>query len=357
MEDLALSTDFWRERRVLVTGHTGFKGSWLSIWLQKLGAEVAGYSLEPATEPNLFSLANLNSSMHSSFGDVRSLDRLRQLMSEFQPEVVIHMAAQSLVRPSYKDPVETFSTNVLGTVNVLEAARLCDTVRAVVNVTTDKCYENLERDQAYREDEPLGGHDPYSSSKGCAELVTSSYRRSFNLPVASARAGNVIGGGDWAEDRLLPDMIRAFSADRSANIRNPNSTRPWQHVLEPLHGYLLLAERLYSSPQDFAEAWNFGPDDDDAKPVSWLADRVAQLWSPAANWSVVDASNEPHEAGFLRLNCDKAKQHLCWGPRMDLGLALAWTVNWYRGLQQGEDARALTEHQIFNYENTVDCHQ
>jgi CDP-glucose 4,6-dehydratase len=260
------------------------------------------------------------------------------------------MAAQSLVRPSYADPVETFSTNVLGTVNVLEAARGSDTVHAIVNVTTDKCYENLERQEGYREDEPLGGHDPYSSSKGCAELVTSSYRRSFSLAVASARAGNVIGGGDWAEDRLLPDMMRSFMADQSVAIRNPASTRPWQHVLEPLHGYLTLAERLYGNSDEFAEAWNFGPDDSDAKPVEWLADRVCDLWGASAAWSDESDLSQPHEAGFLRLNCDKAKQRLDWQPRMDLDQALVWTIDWYKSYQRGDDMRALTERQIANYE-------
>ena len=254
MENLALSSSFWQEKRVLITGHTGFKGGWLSIWLQRLGAEVAGFALPPDTAPNLFGLADIAGNMQSEFGNVCDLEHLSGYVSGFRPEIIIHMAAQSLVRPSYSDPVNTFRTNLMGTVNLLEAARHCDSVRAVVNVTTDKCYENLEREAGYREDEPLGGHDPYSASKGCAEIVTASYRRSFSQPVASARAGNVIGGGDWAEDRLLPDMMRAFMSGETASIRNPKSTRPWQHVLEPLSGYLLLAQKLYEEQQAQAQA-------------------------------------------------------------------------------------------------------
>jgi CDP-glucose 4,6-dehydratase len=348
LEDLALSSSFWRDKRVLITGHTGFKGAWLSIWLQRLGASIAGYAL-PATTPNLFVLAGLANSMQSEFGDVRDLDHLSRVVADFRPHIIIHMAAQSLVRPSYTDPVETFGTNVMGTVNILESARQSE-VRAVVNVTTDKCYENVERDEGYREDEPLGGHDPYSSSKAGSEIVTSSYRRSFSLGVASARAGNVIGGGDWAEDRLLPDMMRAFVANEAVAIRNPASTRPWQHVLEPLSGYLLLAERLYENTPQYAEAWNFGPDDSNARPVEWLADRVCDLWGPSARWSTTADENQPHEAQFLRLNCDKARSRLGWRPRMNIEQALAWTVQWYKAFQQGDDVRMLTETQITKYE-------
>ncbi len=338
---------------MLVTGHTGFKGAWLSLWLQRIGANVAGFSLAPATKPSLFELANVARDMRSEIGDVRDLEHLSRFVSDFRPEIIFHLAAQSLVRPSYVDPVETFSTNVIGTVNILEAARQCEFVRAIVNVTTDKCYENLEREEGYREDEPLGGHDPYSSSKGCAELVSSSYRRSFSLRVASARAGNVIGGGDWAEDRLLPDMMRSFVAGESVSIRNPASTRPWQHVLEPLHAYLLLAQKLHDDSA-FAEAWNFGPDDSDAKPVNWLADHVCNLWGDSARWSNDAEPNQPHEAGFLRLNCDKAKGQLGWLPRMNIEAALLWTVEWYRNYQNSGDVRAFTEHQISNFESGED---
>lgn len=351
MESLELSSSFWSDKRVLITGHTGFKGGWLSIWLQRLAANVAGYALPAATEPSLFELANVSAGMRSELGDIRDLEHLSQLVSEFRPDIIFHLAAQALVRPSYADPIETFSTNVLGTANILEAARQCDSVHAVVNVTTDKCYENLERQEGYREEEPLGGHDPYSSSKGCAELITSSYRRSFALAVASARAGNVIGGGDWAEDRLLPDMMRSFMAGEKVAIRNPTSTRPWQHVLEPLHGYMMLAERLYNDSSSYAEAWNFGPDADDAKPVEWLADHVCGLWGTSASWSNESDNNQPHEAGFLRLNCDKAKTRLGWQPRINLERALAWTIDWYQCFQRGADMRELTENQISNYED------
>lgn len=353
MEDLALSSSFWRDKRVFITGHTGFKGAWLSIWLQRLGASVAGYALPAATVPNLFELAGVANSIRSEIGDVRDLDHLNRVVAGFRPHIIMHLAAQSLVRPSYAEPVETFGTNVMGTVNILEAARQ-NNVRAIVNVTTDKCYENVERQNGYRENEPLGGHDPYSGSKAGSEIVTSSYRRSFSLGVASARAGNVIGGGDWAEDRLLPDMMRAFLANEVVAIRNPASTRPWQHVLEPLFGYLLLAERLYENTPQYAEAWNFGPDDSDARPVEWLADRVCDLWGPPARWSNAADGDQPHEARFLRLNCDKAKSRLGWRPRMGLEQALVWTVQWYKGFQQGDDMRTLTEKQITKYETGKD---
>lgn len=349
MENLELSSSFWSGKRVLITGHTGFKGGWLSLWLQDLGADVTGFSLAADTDPSLFNLASIASGMDSHIGDVRNLEQLRKQVSSSRPDIIIHMAAQALVRPSYEDPVDTYSTNVMGTVNILEAARHTDSVGAIVNVTTDKCYENLEREAGYREDEPLGGHDPYSSSKGCAELITSSYRRSFSLPVASARAGNVIGGGDWAEDRLLPDMIRSFTGGDTVSIRNPASTRPWQHVLEPLRGYLLLAERLYNSSAEYAEAWNFGPDDSDAKPVEWIADNVCELWGDDACWNNAADNEQPHEAGFLRLNCDKAKERLGWQPRMPLPQALQWTIEWYKAWHRGDDVRALTENQIENY--------
>ena len=351
MEDLALNPSFWKKKRVLVTGHTGFKGGWLAIWLQRLGAEVAGYALPADTEPNFFAAVDVPATLRSEFGDIRDFEHVTRFVAEFRPDIIIHMAAQALVRPSYSDPIETYSTNVMGTVNILEAARHCDSVAATVSVTTDKCYENMEREAGYREDEPLGGHDPYSSSKGCAELVTSSFRRSFSLPVASARAGNVIGGGDWAQDRLIPDLIRSFTAGETAAIRNPSSTRPWQHVLEPLHGYLLLAERVHDNPDSFAEAWNFGSNDDDARPVSWLADRLCDLWSEGASWSTTADPNQPHEAGFLRLNCDKAKKRLGWRPRLRLDQALLWSVEWYKGYQAGNDMRALTESQISDYES------
>jgi CDP-glucose 4,6-dehydratase len=356
LENLELSSSFWNAKRVLITGHTGFKGGWLSIWLHQLGATVAGYSLPPTTEPNFFTEAHVENSLLSEFGDIRDAEQLGNFVAEFQPEIIIHLAAQALVRRSYTDAVETYSSNVMGTVNVLEAARQCQSVRAIVNVTTDKCYENLEREEGYREGEPLGGHDPYSSSKACAELITSSYRRSFNLPVASARAGNVIGGGDWAEDRLIPDMMRSFMAGDAAVIRNPASTRPWQHVLEPLSGYLTLAERLYDSPSEFAEAWNFGPEENDAKPVEWLADRLVDLWGVPASWSNAAAAEQAHEAGFLRLNCEKACDRLGWKPKLNINQALSWSVDWYKCFHDGTDVRALTETQITKFTTGTDQH-
>ncbi|MCH9694526.1 MAG: CDP-glucose 4,6-dehydratase [Gammaproteobacteria bacterium] len=350
-----MSSAFWKDKRVLVTGHTGFKGSWLSLWLHRLGADVAGYALAPDTRPNLFTITGVDSVLHSEIADIRDLDKLKTFATNFNPHIIIHMAAQALVRPSYCEPVETYSTNVMGTVNMLEAARACSALKAVVNVTTDKCYENRERDEGYREDEPMGGFDPYSSSKGCAELVTSSYRRSFfadngDAAVASARAGNVIGGGDWSADRLIPDMLQSFMAGETVDIRNPAAVRPWQHVLEPLYGYLLLAERLCSDKR-FAEGWNFGPRDDDARPVAWLADRLVELWGGDANWRNLSDDTQPHEAGFLRLDVTKATGQLGWQPRLDLDTALAWTVEWYQCFQNGGDVRAITEQQIANFES------
>mgnify|MGYP000644454872 CR=1 FL=1 len=277
LESLAVNSEFWRSKRVFLTGHTGFKGSWTSLWLQQLGAEVTGYALQPPTNPSLFGLARVEHGMCSVIGDVRDGDLLRNTMQEAKPDVVIHMAAQPLVRYSYANPVETYATNVMGTVNLLEAVKATPSVRATVNVTTDKCYENQEWLWGYRENEPMGGHDPYSSSKACSELVSSAYRQSYQMNLATARAGNVIGGGDWAEDRLIPDMVRAFEAGQSVKIRHPNATRPWQHVLEPVRGYLTLAERLYANEGPFASAFNFGPLDQDVQPVAWIvAEVVAQ---------------------------------------------------------------------------------
>jgi CDP-glucose 4,6-dehydratase len=355
LEDLELSAAFWKDRRVLVTGHTGFKGSWLTLWLDKLGARVGGFALPPDTEPNMFTLASVASKSCFEFGDIRDLSKLKAFAERFDPDIIIHMAAQALVRPSYDDPVETYSTNVLGTVHVLEVARYCRNLKAIVNVTSDKCYENYERPESYREDEPMGGFDPYSSSKGCAELVTSAYRRSFfadqnSAALASARAGNVIGGGDWAVDRLVPDMMRSFMNDTAVRIRNPDAVRPWQHVLEPLHGYLLLAQKLCDDA-GFAGAWNFGPHDDDARPVVWLADRLVKMWGGSASWEKLTENEQPHEANFLKLDITKATTRLGWRPRLNLEVALQWTVDWYQCLQNGGDVRALTRQQIENFES------
>ena len=344
---------FWKDKRVFLTGHTGFKGSWLSMWLQPMDASVMGYALKPPTDPSLFIEAKVEEDMTSVIGDIRELEFLKKTMIPFNPDIIIHMAAQSLVRLSYIDPIETYSTNVLGTVNVLEAARSCKNVKAIVSVTTDKCYENKEWSWGYRENEPMGGHDPYSSSKGCAELVTSAYRRSFyntneSASVASARAGNVIGGGDWADDRLIPDILRAFERGNPVIIRNPLSTRPWQHVLEPLSGYLVLAENLYEDGDKFAEAWNFGPKEEDVKPVSWILDKMVNIWKDGAHWEL-DKNNNPHEAGFLKLDCSKAASKLNWNPKWNLEDALDSIINWHRNWLEGNAVKEACLKEIEHY--------
>jgi len=349
----------WKGRRVFLTGHTGFKGSWLSLWLQALGAEVSGYALAPATAPALFDLARVGEGMTSTLGDIRDLAGLTAALQQARPEVVLHLAAQALVRASYGDPVGTYGTNVMGTVHLLEAVRATPGVRAVVVVTSDKCYENREWLWGYREDEPMGGHDPYSNSKGCAELVTGAYRRSFFPPsrhaehgvaLASARAGNVIGGGDWAEDRLVPDILRAIEADQPAVIRSPGAVRPWQHVLEPLSGYLTLAEALLQQGSGFAEAWNFGPFDADARPVAWLVESLTRTWGEGAGFRIEAAGDALHEAHLLKLDTSKARARLDWQPRWDLGTCLASIVQWHRARLAGADPRALTLDQIAAYQ-------
>lgn len=357
MEVSRVDKEFWQNRRVFVTGHTGFKGSWLSVWLQVLGARVCGYALDPPTTPSLFKEARVAEGMESHIGDILDLERLRSVLRAFQPEIVIHMAAQPLVRLSYDEPVLTFQTNAMGTLHLLEAVRSCPTIRSVVNVTTDKCYENREWVWGYRENEAMGGHDPYSSSKGCAELITSAYRRSFfstgAVALASARAGNVIGGGDWAIDRLVPDILRAFQANTTAVIRNPSSTRPWQHVLEPLSGYLLLAERLHEAGQRFAGAWNFGPSEDDVQPVSWIADRLVELWGGEARWIRTSATEAMHEARSLKLDCSKARVELGWGPRLTLDVALSRIVSWHRAWSDGIDIREFCREEISRFGASV----
>ncbi|WP_043349868.1 CDP-glucose 4,6-dehydratase [Methylobacterium sp. B1] len=347
---------FWSGRRVLVTGHTGFKGAWLSLWLTRLGAQVTGFALAPETEPSLCTLAALADRADSRIGDVRDLAALSACVAETQPEIVLHLAAQALVRPSYSDPVGTYASNVMGTVHLLEAVRACPSVRAVVIVTSDKAYENREWVWAYREDEPMGGRDPYSNSKGCAELVTSAYRASFfgagghPARVASARAGNVIGGGDWSLDRLIPDMVRAFNRGEPVEIRSPGAVRPWQHVLEPLSGYLRLAEVLCE--QDgarYAEGWNFGPSDEDCRPVSDVVAGLARGWGEGARWQLASGTH-PHEATFLKVDASKARAHLGWDRRLRLSEALDWTGTWYRAQARGADAAALTYEQIARYE-------
>jgi CDP-glucose 4,6-dehydratase len=342
----------WQGRRVLVTGHTGFKGAWLCAWLLDVGATVTGVALAPETSPNLYELLGLERGMDSRLRDIRDLEAMKGVLREARPEVVIHMAAQALVRRSYQDPVQTYATNLMGTVNVLEAARAVDSVRAVVNVTSDKCYENLETQHAYRETDAMGGHDPYSSSKGAAELITSAYRRSFfareGKLLASARAGNVIGGGDWSEDRLIPDCVRAFAAGRDLVVRNPLAVRPWQHVLEPLAGYLLLAQRLAAGDAAAADAWNFGPGESDAAPVERVVNEAVRLWGGKARWKR-DETVQPHEAHLLRLDASKARRELGWRPRLGLDETLRWTIDWYRAQAGGADARGLVAAQLGQY--------
>jgi len=341
---------FWKDKRVFITGHTGFKGSWLALWLASLGARVSGYALKPAGAPSLWALVEAKSGIASTIADIRDLGALSQAIGACEPEIVFHLAAQSLVRPSYDDPVGTYATNVMGTVHLLEAVRKAGSVRAVVNVTSDKCYQNLETGQDYQESDPMGGRDPYSSSKGCAELVTTAYRASFpgGAAIASARAGNVIGGGDWAQDRIVPDAVRAAVAGRVLQVRNPKAVRPWQHVLEPLAGYLRLAEYLHDTPAMFAEGWNFGPDEKDAVAVEKVVSAITRLWGPQASWEA-DKGAHPHEAKFLQLDSSKARSRLGWKPRLGLQLALEWTVGWYKAQSQGADARQLTLAQIERY--------
>jgi len=347
---------FWSGKRVFLTGHTGFKGSWLALWLQQLGAQVTGFALASPTQPNLFDVAQVGQGMQSVYGDVRDLPALLHAMRSAQPDIVIHMAAQSLVRQSYDTPVETYATNVMGTVHLLEAVRQTPGVKAVVNVTTDKCYENKEWMWGYRENEPMGGFDPYSNSKGCSELVTSAYRNSFlqdkDVAVASARAGNVIGGGDWAADRLVPDILRAFEQNQPVVIRNPYAIRPWQHVLEPLTGYLTLAEHLYTQGQAFAEGWNFGPQDDDAQSVKWIVEQMVASWGGDASW-LQEAGTHPHEASYLKLDISKAKTRLGWQPQWNLTQTLCKTVEWYQAFTAKENMRHVTLNQIVDYSKPI----
>ena len=349
---------FWMGKRVLMTGHTGFKGSWLSLWLQSMGAHVVGYALAPPTSPSLFEVANVEDGMTSIIGDIRDLAKLKATFTQHSPEIVLHMAAQPLVRFSYIEPVATYSTNVMGTVHLLESVRNTPGVRAVINITTDKCYENREWAWGYRENEPMGGYDPYSNSKGCSELVSSAYRSSFfnasshalhGVALATVRAGNVIGGGDWAQDRLIPDILSAFEQSRLVNIRNPNAIRPWQHVLEPLRGYLTLVERLYEHGSGYAEGWNFGPNDEDAKPVGWIVEQMAAMWGNGAQWKI-DNSVHPHEANYLKLDISKARSRLDWHPVLRLNDTLTLIIDWAKQRQAGADMRNLTLNQINSYQ-------
>lgn len=355
LEGVDVNREFWRGKRVFLTGHTGFKGGWLALWLSEMGAHVHGYALAPVTTPNFFTSANIEERLATStIADIRNAAALVQAMLAAKPEIVFHLAAQPLVRYSYQAPVETYAVNVMGTVNLLEAVRSVAGVRAVVNVTTDKCYENRERKEPYVEDEALGGYDPYSSSKACSELVTLAYRRSFMeglaIGIASARAGNVIGGGDWSDDRLLPDFLRAIDAGQTLKIRYPDAIRPWQHVLEPLSGYLCIAERLVDNAR-FAQAWNFGPEDCDARSVEWIVNSLCRLL-PGAAW-LHETAPQPHEAGTLKLNSSKAKQQLGWQPRWRLDTALEKTVMWHQAWKCGEDMAVFSLTQIRDYEEAL----
>jgi len=355
IQPASVEPSFWGGKRVLLTGHTGFKGSWLSLWLQSMGTELQGLALDPPTQPSLFVVANVSAGMRSSIGDIRDYDCVLKTVAEFEPEIVIHMAAQPLVRYSYKNPIETYATNVMGSVHLLEAIRQVGTAKVIVNVTTDKCYENKEWVWGYREDEPMGGFDPYSSSKGCSELVTAAYRRSYftnnGIALASARAGNVIGGGDWAEDRLVPDILRAFEANEPVIIRNPNSIRPWQHVLEPLSGYLTLAQRLWDNPLSYSQGWNFGPRDEDAKPVEWIVKTLVEQWGAGASWKI-DAGEHLHEAGYLKLDISKATTMLRWSPKWSLEIALEKIVEWSAEVRNKNNAAAICLSQIREYAAT-----
>ena len=350
---MAVNRNFWKGKRVFLTGHTGFKGGWLALWLLDMGAEVYGYALNPPTDPNIFTVCNLKQQLAgSTIADIRDGTALMQAMGAVRPDIVIHLAAQPLVRYSYTAPIETYAVNVMGTVNLLEAVRHTNGVKAVVNVTTDKCYENREWVWPYRENEAMGGFDPYSSSKACSELVTAAYRNSFLEPagihLASARAGNVIGGGDWAADRLIPDFLKALDAQRTLTIRSPQATRPWQHVLEPIAGYLMLAQALYEEGEAFAAPWNFGPEDSDARPVQWIVEYLCGQ-VPGASWQC-DASPQLHEANLLKLDSSKAKTKLGWKPRWNLQTALGMTLNWHNAWQQGEEMAPVSQAQIHHYE-------
>lgn len=350
-------SEFYRGKSVLITGHTGFKGSWLALWLTQLGARVTGYALPPPTDPSLYDLGGIDRLVTSVIADIRDAGALTRTLQAAAPEIIFHLAAQPLVRASYQQPVETYAVNVMGAVNLLEAVRSCPGVKAVVNVTTDKCYQNREDNRAFREDDALGGYDPYSSSKACSEIVTAAYRASFFNPerfaghgvaLATVRAGNVIGGGDWAADRLVPDCVRAFLAGKKIAIRNPSAVRPWQHVLEPLAGYLRLAQRLVEQGPRFAGAWNFGPRDEDAQPVEWIVRKLCAEWGPEASYAV-DQGEHPHEAHYLKLDWSKARAELAWHPQWNLEQAIRKTIEWTKAYQRHEDLRAVCLRQIEEY--------
>jgi CDP-glucose 4,6-dehydratase len=361
LESMVIMQNFWQDKNVLVTGHTGFKGGWLCLWLQHCGAKVSGFALQPPTQPSLFEQARVADNMTSIIGNIRELSAIKAVMQQVQPEIVFHLAAQPLVRYSYQEPVETYATNVMGTLHVLESIRSINSVRAAVMITTDKCYENKEWYWGYRENEPLGGYDPYSSSKACAEILIASYRHSYfpnerypqhKTAIASARAGNVIGGGDWAQDRLIPDIIRSLAQQQTIQIRYPQAIRPWQHVLEPLAGYLQLAQKLYRQGADYAQAWNFASHAEEAKPVQWIVEKMLALWGENAGW-LQESSEHPHEAHYLKLDCSKAHAELNWLPRWNLATALEKIVQWHQAQLNNADMRALSLAQIQDYSSII----
>lgn len=360
MEKMALKSEFWNGKKVLLTGHTGFKGSWLSLWLKKLGVELIGYSKDIPSTPSHFELARVSENMISILGDIKDIDNLKKIMTEHKPEIVIHMAAQSLVRKSYENPIDTFETNILGTANLLQVVKENEDTRVFVNVTSDKCYANTSNEiSGFSEDFPMGGYDPYSSSKGCAELVTSAYRNSFfnsnefenhKVSLSSVRAGNVIGGGDWGEDRLIPDIINGISKKQSIEIRNPNFIRPWQFVLDALNGYLILAEKMWKNGRDFSEAWNFGPKENDCKTVQWVLENMSSKWEEMFSWEK-NSGNNPHESKILKLNCTKANKRLGWQTKLTVDETIQWTIDWYREYFNDSDMKIISENQIDKFQS------
>lgn len=354
-----LQSSLWKDRTVLITGHTGFKGSWLSLWLSKMGAKVIGYSLPAITTPNLFSILNLEEDINSIYGDIRDRDKLENTIQKYRPEVIFHLAAQPIVTTSYIEPLDTLEINIIGTANILNAVRNTNHVKVVINITSDKCYENKEQIWGYRESEPMGGYDPYSCSKGCSELITNSFRNSYfnqkEIMLASARAGNVIGGGDWAENRIVPDVIRGLNNKNQIEIRNPHAIRPWQHVLEPLSGYISLAERLWEKDKSFAEAWNFGPDEKSIISVKEIVSKAVENWNDTLNESINyqgDDTPRVHETQILKLDSSKAKYKLGWSPKLDIDQTIKWTMEWYKGYYNGDQMKNFSLVQIKKYENS-----
>lgn len=344
---------FWKNKTVLLTGHTGFKGSWLTIWLNQMGAKVIGYSKPAPTSPSLFEASKIAHSITHIEGDICDLEKLKSVVKQHKPEIVLHMAAQALVRESYDNPIETYMVNVIGTANVLEAIRGCEETKVFVGITTDKCYKKQEGPWGYKETDPLGGNDPYASSKAGSELVIHSYRKSFfsktNTAVASVRAGNVIGGGDWAKDRIIPDIMRAFQSGEMLHIRNPHAVRPWQFVMEPIRGYLMLAEKLWDEPEKYAEGWNFGPNEESSQEVGYIVKKLANQWEGETNWKLDTLENPPEDA-FLRLDSSKARWGLGWKPMVHLDECLDWITEWYQHQHQGKDVLEKTVEQLARYE-------